>query len=186
MKIYYGQAIYDNKEITATVRVLKRNSFNLIDGPSVKKLEEKIAKLPTLKNLYQKLELPLVKIMFKLERNGALIDVASLYNQQLQIKAEMASIQIQAFEIAGNEFNLESPKQIQQILFSEEGLGLEPKKKTPKGQPSTNEEALKLLDHPLVDLIMSYRTLTKLNSTYLEALPKQINTRLGHPTRERR
>ena len=109
-----------------------------------KVLEEKIAKLPTLKNLYQKLELPLVKIMFKLERNGALIDVASLYNQQLQIKAEMASIQIQAFEIAGNEFNLESPKQIQQILFSEEGLGLEPKKKTPKGQPSTNEEALKL------------------------------------------
>jgi len=144
-----------------------------------KVLEEKIAKLPTLKNLYQKLELPLVKIMFKLERNGALIDVASLYNQQLQIKAEMASIQIQAFEIAGNEFNLESPKQIQQILFSEEGLGLEPKKKTPKGQPSTNEEALKLLDHPLVDLIMSYRTLTKLNSTYLEALPKQINNRTG-------
>ena len=144
-----------------------------------KVLEEKIAKLPTLKNLYQKLELPLVKIMFKLERNGALIDVASLYNQQLQIKAEMASIQIQAFEIAGNEFNLESPKQIQQILFSEEGLGLEPKKKTPKGQPSTNEEALKLLDHPLVDLIMSYRTLTKLNSTYLEALPKQINSRTG-------
>jgi DNA polymerase-1 len=144
-----------------------------------KVLEEKIAKLPTLKSLYQNLELPLVKIMLKLERNGALIDVASLYNQQLQIKAEMASVQAQAFEIAGDEFNLESPKQIQQILFSEEGLGLEPKKKTPKGQPSTNEEALKLLDHPLVDLIMSYRTLTKLNSTYLEALPKQINNRTG-------
>ena len=91
----------------------------------------------------------------------------------------MAKIQGQAFEIAGDEFNLESPKQIQQILFSEEGLGLVPKKKTPKGQPSTNEEALKLLDHPLVDLILSYRTLTKLNSTYLEALPKQINARTG-------
>ena len=144
-----------------------------------KVLEEKISQFPTLKHLYQSLELPLIKIMLKLERNGALVDVASLYNQQVQIKAEMESVRAQAFEIAGDEFNLESPKQIQQILFSEEGLGLEPKKKTPKGQPSTNEEALKLLDHPLVDLIMSYRTLTKLNSTYLEALPKQINTRTG-------
>ena len=144
-----------------------------------KVLEEKISQFPALKHLYQSLELPLIKIMLKLERNGALVDVASLYNQQVQIKAEMESVRAQAFEIAGDEFNLESPKQIQQILFSEEGLGLEPKKKTPKGQPSTNEEALKLLDHPLVDLIMSYRTLTKLNSTYLEALPKQINTRTG-------
>ncbi|MGE4594003.1 MAG: DNA polymerase I [Gammaproteobacteria bacterium] len=144
-----------------------------------KVLEEKIGQFPKLQALYRTLELPLVKIMLKLERNGALIDVASLYNQQVQIKAEMAKIQAQAFDIAGDEFNLESPKQIQQILFSEEGLGLEPKKKTPKGQPSTNEEALKLLDHPLVDLIMSYRTLTKLNSTYLEALPKQINARTG-------
>ena len=142
-------------------------------------LEEKIGQYPKLQALYRELELPLVKIMLKLERNGALIDIASLYNQQVQIKAEMAKIQAQAFDIAGDEFNLESPKQIQQILFSEEGLGLDPKKKTPKGQPSTNEEALKLLDHPLVDLIMSYRTLTKLNSTYLEALPKQINARTG-------
>jgi DNA polymerase-1 len=142
-------------------------------------LEEKIEQFPKLQALYQTLELPLVKTMLKLERNGALIDVASLYNQQVQIKAEMAKIQAQAFDIAGVEFNLESPKQVQQILFSEEGLGLEPKKKTPKGQPSTNEEALKLLDHPLVDLLMSYRTLTKLNSTYLEALPKQINARTG-------
>jgi len=144
-----------------------------------KALEEKIGQYPKLQVLYRTLELPLVKIMLTLERNGALIDVASLYNQQVQIKAEMAKIQAQAFNIAGDEFNLESPKQIQQILFSEEGLGLEPKKKTPKGQPSTNEEALKLLDHPLVDLIMSYRTLTKLNSTYLEALPRQINARTG-------
>ena len=91
----------------------------------------------------------------------------------------MMKIQTEAYEVAGDEFNLESPKQIQQILFSEEGFGLEPKKKTAKGQPSTNEEALKLLDHPLVDLIMAYRTLTKLNSTYLEALPKQINRNTG-------
>ena len=142
-------------------------------------LESKLQKHPKLMTLYQTLELPLVKTMLKLERNGALVDEISLFNQQTQIKSEMQQIQTQAFEIAGDEFNLESPKQIQQILFSKEGLGLEPKRKTAKGQPSTNEEALKLLEHPLVDLIMSYRTLTKLNSTYLEALPKQINKKTG-------
>ena len=142
-------------------------------------LESKLQQYPKLMSLYRTLELPLVDIMLKLERNGALVDEVSLFNHQVQIKSEMQEIQTQAFEIAGDEFNLESPKQIQQILFSEEGLGLEPKKKTAKGQPSTNEEALKLLEHPLVDLIMSYRTLTKLNSTYLEALPKQINRQTG-------
>ena len=144
-----------------------------------KVLESKLQQYPKLMALYRTLELPLVNIMLKLERNGALVDEVSLFNQQVQIKSEMEKIQTQAFEIAGDEFNLESPKQIQQILFSKEGLGLEPKKKTAKGQPSTNEEALKLLEHPLVDLIMSYRTLTKLNSTYLEALPKQINRQTG-------
>ena len=144
-----------------------------------KVLESKLQQFPKLMSLYRNLELPLVDIMLKLERNGALIDEVSLFNQQVQIKSEMQKIQTHAFDIAGDEFNLESPKQIQQILFSEEGLGLEPKKKTAKGQPSTNEEALKLLEHPLVDLIMSYRTLTKLNSTYLEALPKQIDRQTG-------
>jgi len=141
--------------------------------------EIKLQAFPKLVALYKSIEIPLIKVMLRLERNGALLDETSLFNQQVEIKAEMAKIQSLAFEIAGDEFNLESPKQIQQILFSEEGFGLEPKKKTAKGQPSTNEEALKLLDHPLVDLILSYRTLTKLNSTYLEALPKKINRRTG-------
>jgi len=141
--------------------------------------ESKLQPFPKLLALYKSIELPLIKVMLRLERNGAMLDEASLFNQQNEIKKEMMKIQTKAYEIAGDEFNLESPKQIQQILFSDEGFGLEPKKKTAKGQPSTNEEALKLLDHPLVDLIMSYRTLTKLNSTYLEALPKQINRRTG-------
>ena len=141
--------------------------------------ESKLQSFPKLLALYKTIELPLIKVMLRLERNGALLDEMSLLSQQNEIKAEMIKIQTKAHEIAGDEFNLESPKQIQQILFSEEGFGLEPKKKTAKGQPSTNEEALKLLDHPLVDLIMSYRTLTKLNSTYLEALPRQINRRTG-------
>ncbi|MBC8493275.1 MAG: DNA polymerase I [Candidatus Thioglobus sp.] len=140
-----------------------------------KTLDEQIAQYPKLVKLYQRVELPMVKVLMQMERNGVELDVGSLGVQQLDIKTQMNKIETQAYEIAGEAFNLESPKQIQQILFSEEGLGLEAKKKTPKGAPSTNEEALKLLDHPLVDLILSYRTLTKLNSTYLEALPKQID-----------
>ncbi len=145
-------------------------------------LDEHLAQYPKLVKLYQRIELPMVKVLLKIERNGVKLDVNSLSLQQLDVKTQMESIQAQTYEIAGEVFNLESPKQIQQILFSEDGLGLEPKKKTPKGAPSTNEEALKLLDHPLVDLILSYRTLTKLNSTYLEALPKQIdlNTKRLH------
>ncbi|WPE16565.1 DNA polymerase I [Candidatus Thioglobus autotrophicus] len=138
-------------------------------------LDENLAQYPKLVKLYQRIELPMVKVLLAVERNGVKLDVSSLSMQQLEVKSQMDRIQAQAYELAGEVFNLESPKQIQQILFSEEGLGLEPKKKTPKGAPSTNEEALKLLDHPLVDLILSYRTLTKLNSTYLEALPKQID-----------
>ncbi|CAC9589194.1 DNA polymerase I [Bathymodiolus heckerae thiotrophic gill symbiont] len=141
-----------------------------------KTLDDQIAQYPKLVKLYQRVELPMVKVLVKMERNGVKLDAQALGVQQIDIKSQMQSIQTQAYELAGEMFNLESPKQIQQILFSEEGLGLEAKKKTPKGAPSTNEEALKLLDHPLVDLILSYRTLTKLNSTYLEALPKQIDT----------
>lgn len=138
-------------------------------------LEDDLAQYPKLARLYQNLEIPLIQVLVRMERNGVALDVSALNTQQVNVATQMKTIQSQAFELAGDAFNLESPKQIQQILFSEEGLGLEAKKKTPKGAPSTNEEALKLLDHPLVDLILSYRTLTKLNSTYLEALPKQID-----------
>jgi len=110
-----------------------------------------------------------------MERNGVKIDTDSLYSQHKDIVVQMESIKSKSFELSGDVFNLDSPKQIQNVLFSKDGLGLVAIKKTPKGQPSTNEESLKLLDHPLVDLILSYRTLTKLNSTYIEALPKQVN-----------
>ena len=142
-------------------------------------LDGDLAQYPKLAKLYQTLEIPLIEVLVRMERNGVELDVSALNIQQIDIAAQMKDIESQAFELAGDAFNLESPKQIQQILFSEDGLGLEAKKKTPKGAPSTNEEALKLLDHPLVDLILSYRTLTKLNSTYLEALPKQVDLKTG-------
>ncbi len=141
-----------------------------------KTLNSQIAQYPKLLKLYQQVELPLLKVLMSMERNGVKLDAQALAIQQTDIKAQMDDIQAQAYQLAGQPFNLESPKQIQQILFSESGLGLVAKKKTPKGAPSTNEEALALLDHPLVTLISSYRTLTKLNATYLIALPKQINT----------
>lgn len=171
-QLTFNQVSIDEAMPYACEDVIVTNELNNL-------LELKLQSFPKLVALYKSIEIPLIKVMLRLERNGALLDETSLFNQQVEIKAEMASIQSKAFGVAGDEFNLESPKQIQQILFSEEGFGLEPKKKTAKGQPSTNEEALKLLDHPLVDLILSYRTLTKLNSTYLEALPKQINRRTG-------
>jgi DNA polymerase-1 len=142
-------------------------------------LDGDLAQYPKLAKLYQTLEIPLIEVLVRMERNGVELDVSALNIQQIDIAAQMKDIESKAFELVGDAFNLESPKQIQQILFSEDGLGLEAKKKTPKGAPSTNEEALKLLDHPLVDLILSYRTLTKLNSTYLEALPKQIDLKTG-------
>jgi DNA polymerase-1 len=171
-QLTFNQVNIDEAMPYACEDVIVTNELNII-------LDLKLQDYPKLMLLYKSVEIPLIKIMLKLERNGAFVDEKSLFNQQIEVKAEMLKIQAEAFKVAGDEFNLESPKQIQQILFSEEGFGLEPKKKTAKGQPSTNEEALKLLDHPLVDLIMSYRTLTKLNSTYLEALPKQINRKTG-------
>jgi DNA polymerase-1 len=171
-QLTFNQVNIDEAMPYACEDVIVTNELNII-------LDSKLQDYPKLMLLYKSVEIPLIKIMLKLERNGAFVDEKSLFNQQIEVKAEMLKIQAEAFKVAGDEFNLESPKQIQQILFSEEGFGLEPKKKTAKGQPSTNEEALKLLDHPLVDLIMSYRTLTKLNSTYLEALPKQINRKTG-------
>lgn len=140
-----------------------------------KVLDENIVQFPKLVKLYQNLELPLIQTLVLMERNGVELDLDYLYTQHEEIVLQMEILKKEAFDITGEVFNLDSPKQIQQILFNAEGLGLKAIKKTPKGQPSTNEEALKLLDHPLVGLILSYRTLTKLNSTYLESLPKQID-----------
>lgn len=172
----------DKKQITFNqVSIDDAASYACEDVIVTYKLNEVLARElvnhAKLYKLYQTIELPLIAILVTMERNGVELDTNILEKQKFDVIAQIKIIKVQAFELAGNAFNLESPKQIQKILFSEEGLRLEAKKKTPKGAPSTNEEALKLLNHPLVDLILSYRTLSKLNSTYLEALPKQIDLR---------
>ncbi|CAC9521151.1 DNA polymerase I (EC 2.7.7.7) [uncultured Gammaproteobacteria bacterium] len=167
-QITFNQVSIDNGAPYACEDVIVTHKLNEV-------LAQELVNYAKLYKLYQTIELPLIAVLITMERNGVELDANALGKQQFDVIVQMEAIQTQAFELAGNAFNLESPKQIQQILFSEEGLGLKSKKKTPKGAPSTNEEALKLLDHPLVDLILSYRMLTKLNSTYLEALPKQID-----------
>jgi len=134
---------------------------------------------PELLKVYQEIELPLVPIIQHIERNGVKIDADMLAKQSQQLADRMAEIEQQAYEVAGEEFNLASPKQIQTIFF--EKLELPVIRKTPKGQPSTAEDVLQelALEHELPRLILENRGLSKLKSTYTDKLPKQIDAKTG-------
>ena len=142
-------------------------------------LQRALEKVPSLKELYADIELPLVKSICRMEANGALIDGAMLLKQSKLLEARMGELVKQAYDIAGEEFNLASPKQLQNILF--EKLKIPVLKKTPKGQPSTAEPVLQelALDYPLPKVIMEYRGLAKLKSTYTDKLPEQIHPGTG-------
>ena len=132
-----------------------------------------------LARLFQEIEMPLVPVLSRIERNGVLVDRGMLEAQSVELAASMKHIAAEAYEAAGEEFNLASPKQIQAILF--EGLGLPVLEKTPKGQPSTAESVLQELAHeyPLPKLILEYRGMSKLKSTYTDALPARIDPETG-------
>jgi DNA polymerase-1 len=134
---------------------------------------------PKLLKVYDDIEIPLVPILAGMEQRGVLIDVNELRMQSQQLGKRMHELQKEAWQSAGREFNLDSPKQLQAILFDE--LGLSAKLKTPTGQPSTNEEALEAIadDHALPRLILEYRGLAKLRSTYTEKLAEIVNPRTG-------
>lgn len=121
------------------------------------------------------IEVPLVSVLANMERQGVLIDDALLAQHGIRLKARILELQAQAFELAGKSFNLNSPKQLQDILFVEQQLPIQ--SKTPKGQPSTAESVLQelALDYPLPAVILEYRSLSKLVSTYIDALPKRIH-----------
>ena len=129
---------------------------------------------PKLKVIYEEVELPLLRNLSKLERKGVLIDEKLLMEQSLALKDKIDELEKKAYVLAGEEFNLGSPKQLIKILY--ENLGLPVLKKTPKGQPSTAESALQELaySYPLPKLIIEYRALSKLKSTYTDQLPRQI------------
>lgn len=132
-----------------------------------------------LKSVYEEIEMPLVPVLSRIERTGVVIDDMKLSAQSVEIAARLEELEQKAYEIAEQEFNMNSPKQLQAILF--EKMGLPVVKKTPSGTPSTNEEVLQelALDYPLPKLILEYRGLAKLKSTYTDKLPKMINPSTG-------
>ncbi|MEI7265263.1 DNA polymerase I [Pectobacterium carotovorum] len=125
--------------------------------------------------VFQTIDMPLVPILSRIERTGVLIDPVILAEHSKELTARLAELEIQAYELAGEEFNLSSTKQLQGILYEKQKLPI--LKKTPKGAPSTNEEVLEelALNYPLPKLILEYRGLAKLKSTYTDKLPLMIN-----------
>lgn len=132
-----------------------------------------------MESVYQQIEVPLVPVLSRMERCGVLIDDMKLNAQSQEITLRLDQLEQQAYEIAGQKFNLSSPKQLQAILFDQ--MGLPVIKKTPSGAPSTNEEVLQelALDYPLPKVIIEHRGLAKLKSTYTDKLPKMINPVTG-------
>ena len=139
-----------------------------------------LEKTPTLLKLFNEIEMPLVRVLSHIERNGVLIDPQKLLVQSQEIEQRLAEVEAEVHQAAGQEFNLASTKQLQEILF--EKLGLPVKKKTPKGAPSTNEEVLEELaqeGHIVPKLLIEHRGLSKLKSTYTDKLPQMINPKTG-------
>ncbi len=142
-------------------------------------LSPKLAEHPALVDLYQKVEIPVLSVLSRMERNGVLIDSDILAQQSMELANHIMAIEQQAHDLAGQSFNIASPKQIQSILYDQ--LNLPVLKKTPKGQPSTAESVLQELaeDYPLPELILKHRSMSKLKSTYTDKLPLQVSTKSG-------
>ena len=142
-------------------------------------LWQKIKENSKIENLYKKIEKPLIPILLEMEESGVLIDQGMLKQQSKELSKSLNNLEQKAFKIAKTEFNLSSPKQLQEILF--EQLKIPIIKKTPKGQPSTAEDVLVELSikHELPRIILEHRSLSKLRSTYTEKLPKQISLKTG-------
>ncbi len=130
-------------------------------------------------NVFQNIEMPLVPVLSRIERNGVKIDPTVLHNHSGELAQRLTELEQKAHELAGEAFNLSSPKQLQTILFEKQGI--KPLKKTPGGAPSTSEEVLEelALDYPLPKVILQYRGLAKLKSTYTDKLPLMINPKTG-------
>ena len=142
-------------------------------------LHPQFADEPGLSRIYHDIEMPARQVIWQIERNGILIDSAILARQSHEMGQKIMALEAQAYELAGQPFNLASPKQLADILF--EKLGLPVKKKTPSGSPSTDEEVLSelALDYPLPKLLLEHRSLSKLKGTYTDKLPRMVNPQTG-------
>ncbi|MGV3740430.1 MAG: DNA polymerase I [Gammaproteobacteria bacterium] len=134
---------------------------------------------PALKNVYHSIETPLIPVLVAMERHGVLINTQRLQQHGVRLKARLLELEQQAIALAGKPFNLNSPKQLQTILYDE--LQIPVRTKTPTGQPSTAESVLQdlALEYELPKIILDYRSISKLVSTYIDALPKKINPQTG-------
>jgi DNA polymerase-1 len=139
----------------------------------------KLQEIEPLRKVYEEIEQPLVPVLLEMEETGVLIDRDMLKTQSGELAKTMLGLEVKAHELAGSPFNLGSPKQLQQILFTE--LGLPVIRKTPKGQPSTAEDVLQELagDYELPSVILEFRSVSKLKSTYTDKLPLQISPDTG-------
>ncbi len=142
-------------------------------------LHPQFAGEPGLHRIYHDIEMPARQVIWQIERTGILIDSAVLARQSHEMGQKIMALEAQAYELAGQPFNLASPKQLAEILF--EKLGLPVKKKTPSGGPSTDEEVLSelALDYPLPKLLLEHRSLSKLKGTYTDKLPRMVNAQTG-------
>ena len=142
-------------------------------------LRPQLAAEPMLEALYRDMELPVAEVLFRIERNGVLIDAAALTQQSHELGSKMQSLEAEAHALANQPFNLNSPKQLADILFTQQGLPVV--KKTPSGAPSTDEEVLEKLaeDYPLPKKILDYRSLAKLKNTYTDKLPQMVQRSTG-------
>lgn len=143
------------------------------------KMWPKLQQLEGPLNVFREIEMPLMPVLSRIERNGVKIDPAVLHQHSGELTTRLAELELKAHELAGEPFNLSSPKQLQTILFEKQGI--KPLKKTPGGAPSTSEEVLEelALDYPLPKVILEYRGLAKLKSTYTDKLPLMINPKTG-------
>jgi DNA polymerase-1 len=143
------------------------------------KLSPQIEAQKGLHHVYRDIEMPTMHVLFTMERNGVLLDSALLQIQSRELGEKLIALETRAHEAAGQPFNLNSPKQIQEILFDK--LGLPVVKKTPSGTPSTDEEVLQelALDYPLPKLLLEYRGMAKLKSTYTDKLPLSVDRETG-------
>ncbi|WP_409312441.1 DNA polymerase I [Pseudomonas putida] len=143
-------------------------------------LQTRLAQTPSVQPVLMDIEMPLVPVLARIERQGALVDAELLKVQSGELGVKMAELELRAYELAGETFNLGSPKQLGTILYDK--LGMPVLSKTAKGQPSTAEavlDELALQGYPLPEVLMQYRSLSKLKSTYTDKLPGQINPRTG-------
>ena len=143
------------------------------------RLLPRLAAAPGLEHTYRQLELPVEQVLFTMEQNGVLIDNQRLADQSHALGERMLALENEAHALAGQSFNLNSPKQLADILFTQQGLPV--KKKTASGTPSTDEEVLSelALDFPLPRLLLEYRGIAKLKNTYCDKLPQRINPGTG-------